>query len=156
MKFINFFAGALLASAAANVLPASDAYAGPGPLGTPNGWTQVGKSCYNKNGISWPAPYALDSTYYKLKKNGTSSTYGIYFNRKNNMQVGKWAWEIPAGKTLQEAKNLTLAEANALLNQIGSDFAKSGRSKSSSPSAGMVESYSSGSQYVHNTNCLGY
>ena len=90
---------------------------------------QVGKSCTSPD---------QERAYTKLRKDSNQSMYGVYKN---------YEWD---------EEDITLAEANALLNQIGSDFAKSGRSKSSSPSAGMVESYSSGSQYVHNTNCLGY
>ena len=80
MKFINLFAGALVATTAANVLLASDAYASS----LPNGWTQVGKSC---NGASM-------NKLYKLSKTGTT-LYGVY----NGME-SKW---IEKDISLQEA-----------------------------------------------------
>ena len=87
MKFITLFAGALVATTAANILFATDAYAGF----PPNGWTQVGKSC-EKGG--WPP------TYYKLRKNSDNSVYGVHKNK--DTWVG--------------SKNLTLEEANAKMN----------------------------------------
>ena len=67
MKFINFFAGALVASAAANVLLASDAYASS----LPNGWMQVGKSCTSPD---------QERAYTKLRKDSNQSMYGVYKN----------------------------------------------------------------------------
>tara|TARA_B100000475_G_C14701740_1_gene189272 strand:- start:56 stop:439 length:384 start_codon:yes stop_codon:yes gene_type:complete len=90
MKFINFFAGALVATAAANVLPASDAHAGF----PPNGWTQVGKSCKIDNNDT-----SLYVTYYKLRKNSDQSAYGVNRN--------KTTWVV---------KNVSLSEANAKMN----------------------------------------
>ena len=90
VKFINFFAGALVATTAANVLLASDAYA----FTPPNGWTQVGKSCDTSNG---------DNTLYKLRKNSDHSIYGVY---KTQYTGGSW----------DGSKDLTLAEANTKMN----------------------------------------
>ena len=60
VKFINLFSGALVATTAANVLLASDAYA----FTPPNGWTQEGKKC----------SYYRDNCY-KLRKDSNHSTY---------------------------------------------------------------------------------
>ena len=90
MKFITLFAGALVATTAANILLASDAYA----FSPPNGWTQVGKWCT-------PAKYygvAPGTQYCKLRNNSNKSVYGVY----TNGWVG--------------SKNLTLAEANTKMN----------------------------------------
>ena len=84
VKFLNFFAGTLVATTAANILLASDAYA----FTPPNGWTQVGKGCAN---IEW--------TYVKLRKDSNQSMYGVY------EKGGDW-----------DKKDITLAEANALMN----------------------------------------
>ena len=73
VKFINLFAGALVATTAANVLLASDAYA----FSPPNGWTQVGKSCDG----------ASISKLYKLAKTGTT-LYGVY-NGESNQWIEK-------------------------------------------------------------------
>ena len=89
VKFINFFAGVLVATTAANVLLASDAYAG-----LPNGWTQVGKKC---NGFG----YAKANTYYKLTKTNSSGTqvYGVW-----NDSQSKWAGSSK-GSTVEYANN---------------------------------------------------
>ena len=93
MKFITFFAGALVAATATNVLLSSDAHAAY----PPNGWTQKGKTCYNRQ--------AYESTnkstiYAKLKK--SSGNYGVY-NKSSN----KW---------VSDYKGVSLAEANAKMN----------------------------------------
>ena len=62
VKFINFFAGALVATTAANVLLASDAYASS----LPNGWMQVGKSCTSPD---------QERAYTKLRKDSNQSMY---------------------------------------------------------------------------------
>ena len=89
MKFINFFAGALVASTAANVLLASDAYASS----LPNGWMQVGKSCTSPD---------QERAYTKLRKDSNHSMYGVY---KGATDDNEW-----------DEKDITLAEANALMN----------------------------------------
>ena len=91
MKFIIFVAGALVATTAANVLLASDAYA----FTPPNGWTQVGKGCD-------AAGYTISSQYqyYKLRKDSNQSMYGVYKTTGDS-------WD---------KKDITLAEANALMN----------------------------------------
>ena len=93
VKFINFFAGALVATTAANVLLASDAYA----FTPPNGWTQVGKYC--KDNTS-------DTDLYKLRKNSDHSIYGIYKIIPSEFSGGSW----------DGSKDLTLAEANTKMN----------------------------------------
>ncbi len=72
MRFITLFSGALVATTAVNILLPSDAHAGY----PPSGWSQVGKSCGNK-----PSPNNSD-TYYLLQKNGQSSKWGVYRNKK--------------------------------------------------------------------------
>ena len=79
MRFFTLFAGALVATTAANILLASDAYAGF----PPNGWSQVGKSC-DKMGNH---PAVVGTRYHKLKKND-GSTYGVYRNKKTWQQKG--------------------------------------------------------------------
>ena len=99
VKFINFFAGALVATTAANVLLASDAYASINhQLTPPNGWTQQGKSCQY---------YA--EVFYKLRKDSNHSMYGVY--RKNTTAPYPENWV---------EKDITLAEANAEMNSRGS------------------------------------
>jgi hypothetical protein len=88
VKFITLFAGALVVTTAANVLLASDAYAGF----PPNGWTQVGKSC-----CYLPASRCT-TDYYKLRKNSNKSVYGVYANG--------WVG----------SKDLTLEQANTKMN----------------------------------------
>ena len=73
MRFITLFAVALVATTAANILLASDAYAGF----PPNGWSQVGKVC-NESG----------DQYHKLRKNSDQSKYGVYRNKKSWVQKG--------------------------------------------------------------------
>ena len=141
MKFITLFAGALVATTAANVLLASDAYA----VSLPNGWTQVGQSCrpadYKPH---WGAstqnpmtPQRLIAVYYKLVKSGTTQ-YGIW----NGAGTGYWldsepmrTWTGETGwcancanqpKTLATTttqiafnnKNLTKEEANTKMNLL--------------------------------------
>ncbi|GEM_PF-5571344 len=96
MKFINFFAGALVATAAANILLASDAYASS----LPNGWTQVGKGCTSKTFDELGEP--ID--YIKLRKDSNQSMYGVY---KSGDSGDSW-----------DKKDITLAEANAKMNSI--------------------------------------
>ena len=95
MKFITLFAGALVATTAANILLASDAYA----VSLPNGWTQVGKSCYTNQGSSRSTGSGI--TYYKLAKTGTTQ-YGVY-----NGTESKW---------VKDYKGVTKKEANAKMN----------------------------------------
>ena len=95
VKIINLFAGALVATTAANVLLASDTYAFP-----PNGWTQVGKGCDSKTFDEMGDP--ID--YYKLRKDSNQSMYGVY---KSGDSGDSW-----------DKKDITLAEANARINSI--------------------------------------
>ena len=91
MRFISLFSGALVATAAVNILLSSDAHAGY----PPNGWSQVGQSCGNV-----PSPNN-SSTYYKLQKNNDSSKWGVYRNKNT--------WQ---GNT----KGVSLEVANAKMN----------------------------------------
>ena len=82
MRFFTLFAGTLVATTAANILLASDAYAGF----PPNGWSQVGQGCrVNSNG---EATDIGGTQYHKLRKNSDSSKYGVYRNQKNWQQKG--------------------------------------------------------------------
>ena len=104
MKFINFFAGALVVTTAANVLLPSDAYS----FGTMKEWTQMGKACFNYSGGTQTAGEYHTGTvvgsYRKLK----SKTTNMY--------------AIRSGGTWVTSQNLTLAEANAQMNQFGTDY----------------------------------
>ena len=93
VKFINFFAGALLATTAANVLLASDAYA----FSPPNGWRQVGKFCQQTRGQQ------TGVSLHKLVKTGTT-LYGVYNGSKREENKG-WV-----------KKDISLQEANAEMN----------------------------------------
>ena len=93
MKFINFFAGALVATTAANVLLASDAYA----FTPPNGWTQVGQGC--SSNTQGNDPFSISISRYKLRKDSNHSMYGVY-----------------NGNNTWDEKDITLAEANAKMN----------------------------------------
>ena len=90
LKFISFFAGALVAATATNVLLSSDAHASF----PPNGWTQMGQSC------SRTSAKGHTQTYYKLIKTGTTGTYGVY-------QSTNSTWE---------QKDISKAAANAKMN----------------------------------------
>ena len=106
MKFINLFAGALVATTAvtaANVLLASNAYGcdgpgcnDPGSVNQVNGWTQQGKGCQAKNNIK----------YFKLRKNSNKSIYAVRIN-ENAGNGDRWTGD---------GKNMTLAEANEKMN----------------------------------------
>jgi hypothetical protein len=93
MKFITLFAGALVATTAANVLLSSDAYAAY----PPNGWTQKGKTCYNEQVYE---STNKSTVYAKLKK--SSGIYGVY-NKSGN----KW---------VSDYKGVSLEEANTKMN----------------------------------------
>ena len=94
LKFISFFAGALVAATATNVLLSSDAHASF----PPNGWTQVGKSCVNNDTYDSTGKY---TEYVKLAKTQTTY-YGVY-----NKTKSKWV----AGY-----KGKSLADVNAKMN----------------------------------------
>ena len=107
MKIINFFAGALVVTTAANVLLPSNAYSFNN-YGNIKGWTQMGKACQNFEGgtqtVGENATGKVEAYYRKLK----SKTTNMYAIRSN----GGWV----------TSQNLTLAEANAQMNQFGTDW----------------------------------
>ena len=97
MKFINLFARALVATTAANVLLASDAYACDKCTALdspPNGWTEMGQGCVRDGSDG--------ETYYKLRKNSDHSLYGVY--KKN--------------RTWATSKDLTLKQVNTKMNNF--------------------------------------
>jgi hypothetical protein len=111
MKFITLFAGALVATAAANILLSSDAYADT----MPNGWTQMGKGCgtgdgrdqcTNQSGCSdnnraAPATTEQNQSLFKMSKTNSSGTtvYGVW-----NATQSKWVGSSK-GKTLEYVNN---------------------------------------------------